>query len=189
MRTEVPEPQGDSELQDMNSSSIENSSSPKIEPQFHSPPSETCARAYKESPSEIVTLEREEPPFPPTTERKSRRGPHFDPMRGFVVSAERDVIIPLDQYASWGPRFPFLTDLEATVTGLAVNLLSKSHTHGGWDCAGGWMIKILAEENQKAEQRVNESAARQQRASGVVPMKPASHERRLLESLCAGGAA
>jgi hypothetical protein len=76
--------------------------------------------------------------------------PHMNG-RGFVISDEHDLMIPMKTVESWRDRFPHLPDLEAKMTKLGVHILHKGRAHEGWASPEGWMVGLLADDNQKAK--------------------------------------
>lgn len=155
--------------------------SPRSEAGFAALSTEARARAYKESPTEIVTLERGQRPTPDV--------PHLAEDGSFVISVEHDLRISSEIIASWRRRFPAIPDLTAKIEKLSTVILARGFMHNGWAHPAAWMAGLLSDENTKAANTAREASLREQRATGIVPFRPASQERRVLDSLCAGGAA
>ena len=76
--------------------------------------------------------------------------PHMNG-RGFVISDEHDLMIPMETVESWRRRFPYILDLEAKMTKLGTHILHKGRGHQGWTSPAGWMVGPLADDNQKAK--------------------------------------
>lgn len=146
--------------------------SPESEVGFATPPTDSRARAYKESPSEISTSLNEGVKSPLSVEEPSalieeRDEPHLNG-RGFIVSGKHNIVIPMETYDGWKARFPALPDLEAVVANLSSKILARGCMHAGWQYPSSWMVKILADENKKAENAEREAKAREARAAGSL---------------------
>jgi hypothetical protein len=83
---------------------------------------------------------------------------------GFIISAERGLVIPVQTVSEWRERFPHIPDLEAAMQGLAATMLSKGPMHPGWTCAEGWMAGVLSKMNREAAHDAGIAAARKARA-------------------------
>lgn len=86
-----------------------------------------------------------------TSRRAEENKPHMNGV-GFVISAQHDLIIPMETIAKWRDRFPEI-DLEAKMEGLAAHILAKGPfgCPAGWQQPAAWMVSLLADENRKAK--------------------------------------
>lgn len=129
--------------------------SPKSEASFATPPAETRARAYKESPSEINNTREGEPPAP------HREEPHMSG-KGFIISAKHDLYIPSATIDTWRTRFPALPDIVAKLERYSATLLKRGPMHHGWDQPAAWMVGMLADDNEAAAAKAGQAQLREQ---------------------------
>lgn len=156
-----------------------------VSPVRISEPVASCAGATMELPTVINNSLKREGEL-----ALDRDVPHMNG-KGFIISAKHDVYIPTMTIAKWRAKYTSLPDLEATISGLSAHILSKGHMHAGWQCPEGWMVKLIAEENTKAENVAREAKAREGRASGSKPSDKAAaaqNFQQLLERSMAGSA-
>jgi len=93
--------------------------------------------------------------------------PHLRANGDFIIHARHGLMIPAATVSRWEQRFPHITDLEATITGLGTTILAKGPTHPGWTSPEGWMVKTLSEINQEAADKKQVIAARVARAKSA----------------------
>lgn len=144
-------------------------------------PAGVPARAYKESPPEISSYERE-------GESASRHALSASPMQsdkphmngvGFVISEKHGLFIDSETIAKWRDRFPHIPDLEAQMEKLSTVILSRGRMHPGWECPSGWMAGCLAKDNKQAETDAQIAAARIAKASGAVNVSREDAKRKI----------
>lgn len=100
----------------------------------------------------------------------SRKGyapdpPHMNGV-GFIISAEHGLIIPMNVVEKWKDKYKSLPDLEAAMQKFSTIILREGFMHAGWQCPEGWMAKLLADDNAKAERENQVTQARIARVSG-----------------------
>ena len=119
----------------------------------------------------------------PDRQGSPRETPHLNG-KGFIVSAEHDLVIPAEEVEAFRQRYPFIPDLDATMTSLATSALAKGRTHAIWQSPGGWMMKPLSEINAKSLEESKLAEARLSRAAkGSGPHDGSEQEMRTLKGI------
>jgi hypothetical protein len=91
-------------------------------------------------------------------EREEEQGspyetPHFNGA-GFVISRQHNIVVPHATVEKWRERYTHLPDFDTKLEKLAAIILDKGPKHAGWRSPTTWIPDKLAEDNQKAQQRV-----------------------------------
>ena len=115
----------------------------------------------------------------PDRQGSARETPHLNG-KGFIISAEHDLVIPAAEVEAFRQRYPLIPDLEATMTSLATSALAKGRSHAIWQSPGGWMMKPLSEINAKCLEEGKLAEARLARAAkGTGSQDGSKHEQEL----------
>jgi hypothetical protein len=100
----------------------------------------------------VDTTPRASAHTPKAEPKEPKDQPHMNGV-GFVISAQHDLIIPLETIQRWRVRFPAIPDLEAKLEKLAAHILVKGPfgCAAGWQQPEAWMAGLLSDENSKAK--------------------------------------